>query len=88
MVYRLNTEGLGIDLPTEPGRYAVEFRLPATNFGRDRIIVSAGATTLDGTTIDVLNPAGHLDFTEDPDGAGVVQFAASGSLRHEVAAST
>lgn len=88
MVYRLNTEGLGIDLPTEPGRYAVEFRLPATNFGRDRIIVSAGATTLDGTTIDVLNPAGHLDFTEDPHGAGVVQFAASGSLRHEVAAST
>jgi len=86
MVYRLNTEGLGIDLPSAPGRYAVEFRLPRTNFGRDRIIVSAGATTLDGTTIALLNPAAHLDFEEDPHGAGVIQFAAVGSLRDEVPA--
>jgi ABC-2 type transport system ATP-binding protein len=86
MVYRLNTEGLGLALPSAPGRYAIEFRLPATNFGRDRIIVSAGATTLDGMTIDILNPAAHLDFQEDQHGAGVVQFAATGSLRSEVAA--
>lgn len=87
-VYRLNTEGLGIDLPSAPGRYAIEFRLPSTNFGRDRIIVSAGATTLDGATIANLNPAGHIDFEEDPHGAGVIQFAATGVLRHEVAAAS
>ncbi|SFR86404.1 ABC-2 type transport system ATP-binding protein [Agromyces sp. CF514] len=77
MVYRLNTEGFGIDLPTERGVYTVRFRLPSANFGRDRLIVSAGATTLDGLTVDQMDPAGYLDFEADPHGAGMVQFDAT-----------
>jgi ABC-2 type transport system ATP-binding protein len=77
-VYRLNTEGLGIVLPEEAGRYDVKFRLPGANFGMNRLIISAGATTTDGDPITLLDPAGHLDFEDDPVGAGVVQFAATG----------
>ena len=79
-IYRLNTEGLGIALPTAPGRYDVEFTLPATNFGVDRMIISAGATDGDGRPITMLDPAGTLDYADDPFGAGVVQFAASGAV--------
>ena len=79
-VYRLNTEGLGIDLPTAPGRYDVQFSIPSTNFGINRLIISAGATDGDGTPIALLDPAGVLDYADDPFGAGVVQFAASGTV--------
>ncbi|TYL52521.1 ABC transporter ATP-binding protein [Agromyces mariniharenae] len=79
-VYRLNTEGLGIELPTTPGRYDVQFHVPSTNFGINRLVISAGATDGDGAPIALLDPAGVLDFADDPFGAGVVQFAASGSV--------
>jgi len=79
-VYRLNTEGLGIDLPAAPGRYDVQFSIPSTNFGINRLIISAGATDGDGTPIALLDPAGVLDYADDPFGAGVVQFAASGTV--------
>lgn len=79
-VYRLNTEGLGIELPTAPGRYDVEFSIPSTNFGINRLIISAGATDGGGQPIALLDPAGVLDYVDDPFGAGVVQFAASGSV--------
>jgi ABC-2 type transport system ATP-binding protein len=79
-VYRLNTEGLGIELPTAPGRYDVEFSIPSTNFGINRLVISAGATDGSGTPIALLDPAGVLDYADDPYGAGVVQFAASGTV--------
>ncbi|MRG60551.1 ATP-binding cassette domain-containing protein [Agromyces sp. CFH 90414] len=79
-VYRLNSEGLGMILPTSPGRYAVRFELPDTNFGINRLVVSAGATTVDGEPIALLDPAGHLDFEDDPYGAGLVQFEARGTV--------
>lgn len=79
-IYRLNSEGLDLELPTAPGDYIVKFRLPETNFGRDRLILSAGATTVDGVVLDLLNPAGFLDFEEDPAGAGQIQFDATGEV--------
>jgi ABC-2 type transport system ATP-binding protein len=79
-VYRLNTEGLGIELPTAPGRYDVQFSLPSTNFGINRLIISAGVTDGAGTPLTLLDPAGMLDYADDPFGAGVVQFAASGTV--------
>ena len=79
-VYRLNTEGLGIPLPTAPGRYDVQFAIPSTNFGINRLIISAGATDGDGEPVSLLDPAGVLDYADDPYGAGVVQFAASGTV--------
>ena len=79
-VYRLNTEGLGLELPTTPGRYDVQFSIPSTNFGINRLVISAGATDGGGEPIALLDPAGMLDYAEDPFGAGVVQFAATGTV--------
>jgi ABC-2 type transport system ATP-binding protein len=79
-VYRLNTEGLGLELPTAPGRYDVQFTVPSTNFGINRLVISAGATDGGGEPIALLDPAGMLDYADDPYGAGVVQFAASGTV--------
>ncbi|THG36053.1 ATP-binding cassette domain-containing protein [Glaciibacter flavus] len=79
-IYRLNTEGLGIDLPTRPGRYDIRFELPAVNFGVKRLVVTAGATQTDGTPLALLDPASFLDFDDDPLGAGVVQFDARGRV--------
>jgi ABC-2 type transport system ATP-binding protein len=80
VVYRLNTEGLGIELPTAPGRYDVQFSIPSTNFGVNRLVISAGATDGGGQPLALLDPAGVLDYADDPFGAGVVQFAASGTV--------
>ncbi|AWB95916.1 ABC transporter ATP-binding protein [Agromyces badenianii] len=79
-VYRLNSEGLDLALPTEPGEYDVRFELPATNFGTKRLVISAGATTTQGEPITLLEPAGFLDYADDPFGAGMVQFAPLGSV--------
>jgi ABC-2 type transport system ATP-binding protein len=79
-VYRLNTEGLGLHLPTAPGRYDVQFSIPSTNFGINRLVISAGATDGGGQPIALLDPAGVLDYADDPFGAGVVQFEASGTV--------
>jgi ABC-2 type transport system ATP-binding protein len=79
-VYYLNTKGLGLETPTTPGSYAISFTLPGVNFGRERLIISAGAETSAGVTIDNLQNAGHLDFAPDPVGGGIVQFAATGAI--------
>jgi ABC-2 type transport system ATP-binding protein len=80
-VYFLNTKGLGIPTPSTPGSYLISFTLPGVNFGRERLIISAGAETPEGLTIDILQNAGHLDFEPDPMGGGMVQFAATGEIR-------
>jgi ABC-2 type transport system ATP-binding protein len=79
-VYFLNTKGLGLETPKTPGSYAISFTLPNVNFGRERLIISAGAETSAGVTIDNLQNAGHLDFVPDPVGGGIVQFAATGAI--------
>ncbi|MET4583524.1 ABC-2 type transport system ATP-binding protein [Conyzicola nivalis] len=79
-IYYLNTKGLELETPTAPGDYAISFTLPDVNFGRERLIISAGAETGDGVTIAQLQNAGHLDFAPDPTGGGVVQFAATGAI--------
>jgi len=80
-VYFVNTKGIGLNPPQEVGEYRVEFVVPNVNFGRERLILSAGATTLDGTIIDNLQFAGHLDFEPDPVGGGAVQFKVAASIK-------
>lgn len=79
-IYRLNSEGMKLNLPPEPGRYDVRFDLPSVNFGVKRLVISAGATRTDGEPLALLDPAGFLDFEDDPVGAGMVQFDARGSI--------
>lgn len=77
-IYRLNTEGLRLELPRQTGTYQIKFSLPSSNFAAGRLILSAGITTRDGRGIDQLQRAGQLDFVPDLQGAGVVQFASTG----------
>ncbi|MTH68906.1 ATP-binding cassette domain-containing protein [Agromyces bracchium] len=79
-VYRLNSEGLGMELPSEPGEYLVRFDVAGTNFAVAQLVLSAGATTLDGEILAQLDPAGRVDFTADPHAAGFVQFATRGEV--------
>ena len=79
-VYRLNSEGLGMELPSEPGEYLVRFEVAGTNFAVAQLVLSAGATTLDGEILAQLDPAGRIDFTADPHAAGFVQFATRGEV--------
>jgi ABC-2 type transport system ATP-binding protein len=79
-IYRLNTEGLGMNLPQHAGSFQIKFSLPSTNFAAGRLILSAGITTRDGRGIDQIQRAGQLDFTPDLQGAGVLQFASSGEI--------
>ena len=79
-IYFVNTKGVGVSPPTGPGQYHINFTVPAINFGRERLVLSAGATTVNGKIIDNLNFAGHLDFQPDPIGGGAVQFEATASI--------
>jgi len=80
-VYFVNTEGLKVQPPRAIGTYEIEFLVPGVNFGRERLILSAGATTVGGVIIDNLQFAGHLDFEPDPSGGGIVQFPSSVEIR-------
>lgn len=80
-VYFVNTKGAGLTTPRTPGEYVIEFTIPRMNFGRERLMLSAGATTPEGVIIDNLQFAGHLDFEPDPVGGGAVQFAVSAAIR-------
>lgn len=77
-VYRLNSEGLRMQLPSEPGTYDVSFSLTGANFSGPQLVLSAGATTIDGVPLALIDPAAHLDVISDPHGAGYVQFNVSG----------
>lgn len=79
-VYRLNTEGLGIRMSTEPGTYRASFHLPRTAFGAGEFLVSAGIVTATGEVIHEVNPATMFAVEDDPFGAGYLQFAASGEI--------
>lgn len=79
-IYRLNTQGLRMTLPKSEGMYRVKFTIPQTNFASGRLVLSAGITTQDGRGIDEIQRAGQLDFAPDPQGAGVVQFASTGTV--------
>ena len=76
-VYFVNTAGLKVQPPRKPGSYTIDFVVPGVNFGRERLLLSAGATTVDGIIIDNLEFAGYLDFEPDPVGGGIVQFTSS-----------
>jgi len=79
-VYFVNTEGLKVQPPRDVGTYEIDFMVPGVNFGRERLILSAGATTVGGVIIDNVQFAGHLDFEPDPSGGGVVQFPSTVSI--------
>lgn len=82
VVYRLNTEGAGIILPLEPGRYQVNFNLPNVNFGSDFLTISAGITSTTGRVIDETDGAFPLQIQRDEQGAGFMQFKAVATVKN------
>jgi ABC-type polysaccharide/polyol phosphate transport system, ATPase component len=80
-VYLLNTVGLGLELPPEPGEYVVDFALAGVNFGSKRLVISAGATTPNGTPLANLNYAAEFDAEPDRHGAGFLRFDVRGEVR-------
>lgn len=79
-VYRLNTEGLDMQTPEEPGTYVLEFLLPSTNFGGGQYLLDFGAETPGRQRLDLKKAVAELTVKYDPSGAGQMQFDAQGSL--------
>jgi len=76
-VYRINTQGLGIALPREPGSYRITFDLPDNRLGGGQYNVNVGLATAEGHTLDRQRPATSFFVEPDAGGAGVTRFDAT-----------
>lgn len=76
-VYRVNTQGLGIALPRDPGNYRITFELPDNRFGGGQYNVNVGLVTAEGGTLDRQRPATSFSVEPDSGGAGVTRFDAT-----------
>lgn len=79
-VYRVNTEGLGIVLPTEPGDYRLRLTLPRTAFGGGRHLVYVSCVTAKGVTLDRLAEPIAFDVEGDHRGAGLMQYQTTATI--------
>lgn len=73
-VYYLNTHGSNLDLPSSPGLYSVSFSLRHVNFGTKRLILSAGATSKDGTLFNTVYAESEIDVFVPQISGGYLQF--------------
>jgi ABC-2 type transport system ATP-binding protein len=80
-VYRVNTEGLGVRLPTDPGRYSLEIALGPNALGGGSYQLHASLVTPEGRDLDRIQPAASFTVVTDPGGVGVVHFSPRGNLR-------
>lgn len=76
-VYRVNTHGLGVVLPTKPGDYKLSISLPHASFGGGRHLVYASCVTSKGVTLDRWNDPVAFDIEDDHRGVGLLQFRVS-----------
>ena len=79
-VYRVNTEGLRMELPTEPGEYTLTFQLPKSALGGGQYLVTAGLVTAEGETIDFRNPGTSFFAQGEAAGVGLVRFDSSATV--------
>lgn len=79
-VYRVNTEGLGMDLPRTPGRHRIRFSLPDLSLGGGQYQVNVGLAAKDGTTFDRRRPATSFFVEHDHQGAGIVRMASTAEI--------
>lgn len=83
-VYRVRTDELGIELPTEPGRFRYSLVLERLNLGAGSYNLSLGMARAEGGTITVANPAASFDISTAGLGRGIVNL--SPAARNEVVA--
>ncbi len=79
-VYRINTDGLGIELPTSPGSYSLTITLGGNALGAGSYQVHASLVTPQGRDIDRRQPAASFSVSTEPGAVGVVHFRASADL--------
>lgn len=76
-IYRVNTDGLGVELPRTAGRHRISFLLPELSLGGGQYQVNVGLAAKDGTTFDRRRPATSFFVEHDHQGAGVVRMDSS-----------
>ncbi|WP_169079666.1 ABC transporter ATP-binding protein [Microcella alkalica] len=79
-VYRVNTEGLGMELPTTPGEYSLAIRLGGSALGAGSYQLHASLVTPEGRDLDRRQPAASFSVSTERGGVGVVHFSTSAEL--------
>lgn len=79
-VYRLNTEGAGIETPAKSAIYSLNFDLPNVNFGIDTLNLQVGLTDKSGEIWDSVPEARQLFFETTSESVGYLQFAHKASI--------
>lgn len=74
-VYRVNTQGLGVPLPTGAGEYRLTIDMPRIAFGGGSYRVYASAVTAEGETLDRRSEPAVFEIEADARGGGLLQFA-------------
>lgn len=79
-VYGVNTQGLGIDMPTAPGDYTLTISIPRSAFGGGRHLLYSTAVTSTGAPITETTTPLAFDIAPDRRGVGLLQFDVSGTV--------
>jgi ABC-2 type transport system ATP-binding protein len=80
LVYRINTQGLGLTLPTGSGDYALNIDLPENGLAGGKYSVRASMVTSTGAPLAPYPITATFDIEDDPRGVGVLQFKSTASL--------
>jgi ABC-2 type transport system ATP-binding protein len=80
-VFRVNSEGLRMTLPTDPGRYSLTFGLAGNALGGGSYQLHASLVTPEGRDLDRRQPAASFDVATEPGAVGVVHFGVTGAVR-------
>jgi ABC-2 type transport system ATP-binding protein len=79
-VYWINTQGLGVEMPTGAGDCTLTVKLPHAAFGGGRHLLYADALTSTGGPLTETRAPVAFDMAPDRRGVGILQFDASGSV--------
>ena len=79
-VYGINTHGMSMGLPSEPGKYAVTFSLPDSALAKGQYHVRASIYAGNRTTLDEMQLAASFTVDDRTAAVGVVRFDASATV--------
>lgn len=79
-VYRVNTDGLGMELPTAPGQYTLTIVLADSALGAGSYQLHASLVTPEGRDLDRRQPGASFSVSTEPGSVGVIHFRTSADL--------
>lgn len=80
LLFSMNSEDLGINLPTNHERGIVRFHLESIPLNSGSYSISFVAITDDGAVLDSRNPAASFEITSDGDGHGPLKVSANAKI--------